>query len=183
MTPLPTSTTKLRVISVVCRNDIIASCKIEVSLTADLPSCNQKTDNSQRRNTHHQPTMLKSSLAVILVIFLVSTHGYVSPTYRSKTSLFVSVSAGDSTRTFASAVGVPWDWEQVTEDVFASDKRPVILFDGVCNLCNGGVNFALDNDKNGALMCVLFCSVLFPSIFSFWQCHPTFSVSFLAFLV
>lgn len=30
--------------------------------------------------------------------------------------------------------------------VFASDKRPIILFDGVCNICNGGVNFALNND-------------------------------------
>ena len=30
--------------------------------------------------------------------------------------------------------------------LFASDKRPIILFDGVCNLCNGGVNLALDLD-------------------------------------
>ena len=40
------------------------------------------------------------------------------------------------------------------EDVFSdSDSRPVILFDGVCNLCHGGVNFALDTDNtpDGAL--------------------------------
>ena len=30
---------------------------------------------------------------------------------------------------------------------FRDDSRPVILFDGVCNLCNGGVNFILDWDK------------------------------------
>ena len=30
-----------------------------------------------------------------------------------------------------------------------SDKRPIILFDGTCNLCNGGVNFVLDNDSKG----------------------------------
>ena len=36
-------------------------------------------------------------------------------------------------------------------DYFATDKRPVILFDGVCNLCNGGVNFALDMDPPGKL--------------------------------
>ena len=36
-------------------------------------------------------------------------------------------------------------------DYFATDKRPVILFDGVCNLCNGGVNFALDMDPPGML--------------------------------
>ena len=27
------------------------------------------------------------------------------------------------------------------------DSRPVILFDGVCNLCHGGVNFVLDTDN------------------------------------
>lgn len=32
---------------------------------------------------------------------------------------------------------------------FIEDKRPIILFDGVCNLCNGGVNFALDHDSTG----------------------------------
>lgn len=36
-------------------------------------------------------------------------------------------------------------------DYFATDKRPVILFDGVCNLCNGGVNLALDLDPPGKL--------------------------------
>ena len=27
-------------------------------------------------------------------------------------------------------------------------SKPIILFDGVCNLCNGGVNFAIDHDKS-----------------------------------
>ncbi len=27
-----------------------------------------------------------------------------------------------------------------------SDKHPIILFDGVCNLCNGSVNFIIDRD-------------------------------------
>ena len=35
--------------------------------------------------------------------------------------------------------------------LFASDKRPIILFDGVCNLCNGGGNLALDLDPPGRL--------------------------------
>ena len=48
-----------------------------------------------------------------------------------------------------SGFGVTWDWEQVTAQVFQDDKRPIILFDGVCNLCNGGVNFALDHDAKG----------------------------------
>jgi predicted DCC family thiol-disulfide oxidoreductase YuxK len=32
--------------------------------------------------------------------------------------------------------------------LFQNDNRPVILFDGVCNMCNSGVNFALDWDQN-----------------------------------
>ena len=35
--------------------------------------------------------------------------------------------------------------------VFETDKRPVILFDGVCNMCNNAVNLALDWDKDGKL--------------------------------
>lgn len=37
------------------------------------------------------------------------------------------------------------------DEYFATDKRPIILFDGVCNLCNGGVNLALDLDPPGNL--------------------------------
>jgi hypothetical protein len=29
------------------------------------------------------------------------------------------------------------------------DSRPVVLFDGSCNMCNGGVNFMLDWDTKG----------------------------------
>ena len=39
----------------------------------------------------------------------------------------------------------------VARRVFATDKRPIILFDGVCNLCNGAVNLALDWDPKGKL--------------------------------
>jgi predicted DCC family thiol-disulfide oxidoreductase YuxK len=30
-------------------------------------------------------------------------------------------------------------------------KRPIILFDGVCNFCNSAVNFVIKRDKNSAL--------------------------------
>jgi predicted DCC family thiol-disulfide oxidoreductase YuxK len=39
----------------------------------------------------------------------------------------------------------------VASALFTNDKRPIILFDGVCNLCNGGVNLALDLDPPGKL--------------------------------
>eukprot|EP00587_Corethron_hystrix_P012753 CAMPEP_0113320358 /NCGR_PEP_ID=MMETSP0010_2-20120614/14207_1 /TAXON_ID=216773 ORGANISM="Corethron hystrix, Strain 308" /NCGR_SAMPLE_ID=MMETSP0010_2 /ASSEMBLY_ACC=CAM_ASM_000155 /LENGTH=171 /DNA_ID=CAMNT_0000178141 /DNA_START=380 /DNA_END=895 /DNA_ORIENTATION=+ /assembly_acc=CAM_ASM_000155 len=38
----------------------------------------------------------------------------------------------------------------IFEKTFSGDdQRPIILFDGVCNLCNSAVNFALDNDEVG----------------------------------
>ena len=51
---------------------------------------------------------------------------------------------------------VQWDWRSLAQDVFAHDKRPVVLFDGICNLCNSGVNFAMDQDETAKLR---FCSL------------------------
>lgn len=39
--------------------------------------------------------------------------------------------------------------EMTVVDDFATDQRPVILYDGVCNMCNGAVNVMLDWDKTG----------------------------------
>ena len=39
----------------------------------------------------------------------------------------------------------------IASALFQVDKRPIILFDGVCNLCNGGVTLALDLDPPGNL--------------------------------
>ncbi|KAL7536996.1 hypothetical protein ACHAWF_005625 [Thalassiosira exigua] len=39
----------------------------------------------------------------------------------------------------------------ILDRVFESDNRPVILFDGVCNLCNNAVNTAIDWDPQGRL--------------------------------
>ncbi|KAJ4847182.1 hypothetical protein Tsubulata_040887 [Turnera subulata] len=40
------------------------------------------------------------------------------------------------------------DWVQATNSFFETDSRPIMLFDGVCNLWNGGVRFVRDNDRN-----------------------------------
>lgn len=29
------------------------------------------------------------------------------------------------------------------------DQKPIIFFDGVCNLCNGAINFIIDRDNKG----------------------------------
>lgn len=53
--------------------------------------------------------------------------------------------------------GVDWDWKELVESVFTpDDSRPIILFDGVCNLCNGGINFAMDQDQAATFR---FCSL------------------------
>lgn len=43
------------------------------------------------------------------------------------------------------------DSDSVFRRVFADDRRPVLVFDGQCNLCNGGVQAALALDHNGKL--------------------------------
>ncbi|KAK6912203.1 DCC1-like thiol-disulfide oxidoreductase family [Dillenia turbinata] len=40
------------------------------------------------------------------------------------------------------------DWVEATSSFFERDSRPIMLFDGVCNLCNGGVRFVRNNDRN-----------------------------------
>ncbi|KAF8026747.1 hypothetical protein BT93_F3276 [Corymbia citriodora subsp. variegata] len=40
------------------------------------------------------------------------------------------------------------DWVEATSSFFEQDSRPIMLFDGVCNLCNGGVRFVRANDRN-----------------------------------
>ncbi|WCJ40571.1 DCC family protein At1g52590 chloroplastic [Euphorbia peplus] len=40
------------------------------------------------------------------------------------------------------------DIVEATNSFFHTDSRPIMLFDGVCNLCNGGVRFVRDNDPN-----------------------------------
>ncbi|CAH9141448.1 unnamed protein product [Cuscuta epithymum] len=39
------------------------------------------------------------------------------------------------------------DWVEATAEFFEEDTRPIMLFDGVCNLCNGGVKFVRGNDS------------------------------------
>jgi predicted DCC family thiol-disulfide oxidoreductase YuxK len=59
---------------------------------------------------------------------------------------YSAVSANDMCSGTIAENVVDWDWQTVAKNVFQDDKRPIILFDGHCNLCNGGVNFAIDHD-------------------------------------
>ncbi|KAL8465674.1 hypothetical protein ACS0TY_034957 [Phlomoides rotata] len=55
-----------------------------------------------------------------------------------------SVSASLSSSRRFDTVAV--DWVKETANFFEADSRPIMLFDGVCNLCNGGVKFVRGND-------------------------------------
>jgi len=95
------------------------------------------------------------SLSLLFCFLVVCTDAYVRLPFAaipasSRSSLKSAVSASDMDN-FAPAA-VSWDWQQVAKQVFEEDDRPIILFDGHCNLCNGGVNFALDHDPKGALL-------------------------------
>src|SRR5262245_32950040 len=43
-----------------------------------------------------------------------------------------------------------WDGPEPSDrSKLMSDLGPILLFDGVCNFCNGVVNFVLDHDRQG----------------------------------
>jgi len=57
-----------------------------------------------------------------------------------------------SRQSSSDATVVDWDWKAVASSVFSEeDQRPIVLFDGVCNLCDASVNFFMDHDSQGKL--------------------------------
>lgn len=48
-------------------------------------------------------------------------------------------------------------------------RGPVVFFDGVCNLCNGSVNFLIDRDARGRL---LFAPLQGPTFRQVREAHP-----------
>ncbi|XP_070053706.1 DCC family protein At1g52590, chloroplastic isoform X2 [Nicotiana tabacum] len=73
------------------------------------------------------------------------------------------------------------DWVKATASFFEGDNRPIMLFDGVCNLCNGGVKFVRDNDstrsyvKSEAVLKIMeYINLPFPQLAFFLQFVPLF---------
>ncbi|KAI3970244.1 hypothetical protein MKX01_023891 [Papaver californicum] len=88
-----------------------------------------------------------------MALFLVSPFPYarlmfplsakVSPRKVSTLATTISTSRPDDEEE-----EVVVDWVKATSNFFdQGDSRPIMLFDGVCNLCNGGVKFVRDNDR------------------------------------
>ena len=72
------------------------------------------------------------------------------------------------------AAMVDFDWQPIAELVFTEeDSRPIILFDGVCNLCNGGVNFAMDHDSQAKFRFASLQSTVAQSLLLREGKHPT----------
>mmetsp|Transcript_19326 Transcript_19326/g.40504 ORF Transcript_19326/g.40504 Transcript_19326/m.40504 type:complete len:207 (+) Transcript_19326:231-851(+) len=76
-----------------------------------------------------------------------SCHAFVGPHTIRGCIVDTATSALHSTTTSNNLSPPP----AVLNKVFENDTRPIILFDGVCNLCNNAVNLALDWDPNGTL--------------------------------
>ena len=72
----------------------------------------------------------------------------IRPSISTQTLLLSTTTSSSSTTPNNNNVAEP---SIVSERVFATDVRPVILFDGVCNMCNGAVNLALDWDPSAKL--------------------------------
>ncbi|KAK9807843.1 hypothetical protein WJX72_011030 [[Myrmecia] bisecta] len=85
---------------------------------------------------YSSPTQLTSCTKTNQLLQAVST--WQAHKLRSKQSILYSQAQTQATTSRATQ-----------RDYFATDRRPVVLFDGVCNICNGGVDSLLKFDKEG----------------------------------
>lgn len=98
--------------------------------------------------------MKRHTLILAMIIAAVSrrassfTSLQIRPAIASQTLLLSTTTSTSSTASPNDNVAEP---SIVSQRVFATDKRPIILFDGVCNMCNGAVNLALDWDPSAKL--------------------------------
>ena len=89
-------------------------------------------------------------LAMLLAVVSQRVSGFTTRHVRPapRTSLSATTGTGIGTTAASPIVAEP---SVISERVFLHDKRPVILFDGVCNMCNSAVNLALDWDPDAKL--------------------------------
>mmetsp|Transcript_18566 Transcript_18566/g.37536 ORF Transcript_18566/g.37536 Transcript_18566/m.37536 type:complete len:217 (+) Transcript_18566:134-784(+) len=88
-------------------------------------------------------TVRSSCLAFVPIVRRLDSSVYVASTDTAESRFLSSEEGVAKNRSL-----VPSD---VLKRIFQTDDRPVILFDGVCNLCNSAVNLALDWDPSGKL--------------------------------
>jgi len=118
-----------------------------------------KIANAAGSSSDHQPntTMRTVTVSIFVAFFLAipsMNHAFQIKSSRSRLRLFAMLVGTTTNPTStqpskAATSSETSDWKKISKDVFKDDKRPIILFDGQCNLCNGGVNFAIDHDPKG----------------------------------
>eukprot|EP00984_Skeletonema_dohrnii_P012183 scaffold4918_cov90-Skeletonema_dohrnii-CCMP3373.AAC.1 len=95
--------------------------------------------------------IMRTSSTIYLALSALISNGshafQLSNHHRVVSSRFVSVQSATSLGSTQSSSSP----SVVLDRVFEIDSRPIILFDGVCNLCNSAVNLALDWDPRGKL--------------------------------
>lgn len=84
------------------------------------------------------PTIAESFNMAPHVVRSLRNHGVPRPIPRSPMAQSASVELADDTTRLP----------DIARAVFENDTRPVLLYDGVCNMCNGFVNLFLDVDKD-----------------------------------
>lgn len=97
------------------------------------------------------PTAISSRSATPLTSSSDSSHVLASTTTSSTSSSSSSTTSNnlqDNNNEDDNELDIPCN---VYQRVFEIDQRPIILFDGVCNMCNSAVNLALDWDPKGKL--------------------------------
>jgi len=92
-------------------------------------------------------------LLIVCMTAITACYAFVAPA--QKNNILPKI---DDTQQFSFSTPITSSVEKEIEDpsvvvqkVFSADNRPIILFDGVCNLCNGAVNLAFDWDPKGKL--------------------------------
>lgn len=91
--------------------------------------------------------MITSTIFKYLTHFSVSTKGIVSKMFSApKVLRHRAIVAHPKFATLAAAPQVESSARHSKVHFFQQDKRPIILFDGVCNFCNNGVDFLLKWD-------------------------------------
>jgi predicted DCC family thiol-disulfide oxidoreductase YuxK len=88
---------------------------------------------------------------VLFSILVAAASWNSSGAFQPLPTQFVSSVRSFSTKTEQESPQQLYDASTISKKVFDTDSRPVILFDGVCNMCNNAVNLALDWDPKGKL--------------------------------
>jgi hypothetical protein len=81
--------------------------------------------------------------------------GYGAPTSASSVDNQAQTAASWDMAPKRSAL-LDWDWRAVVQEAWKLDPRPIVMFDGDCNLCSGAVNRLLDMDTSNEFW---FCSL------------------------